>query len=106
VNLLRLPWFVVRFVVDLLIANVQVARAVLAPDLGVHPGIVAVPTQLRGWRLVILANYITLTPGTISVDVSRDSSVIYVHALDLPSADALRTSVGEIERRIREVFGS
>lgn len=104
-NLLRLPLFVVRFALDLLIANVQVARAVLAPNFGVHPGIVAVPTQLRGWRLVLLAHYVTLTPGTISVDVSRDNSVIYVHALDLASPDELRASVGEVERRIREVFG-
>lgn len=104
-NLLRLPMFIVRFAVDLLVANLQVASAVLAPRLDVHPGIVAVPTQLRGMRLVALANYVTLTPGTISVDVSRDSSVLYVHALDLSSPEALRAEVAEVERRITEVFG-
>ena len=105
-NLLRLPMFLVRFAVDLLVANLQVASAVLAPKLDVHPGIVAVPTRLRGMRLVVLANYVTLTPGTISVDVSRDGSVLYVHALDLTSTEALRAEVAEVERRILEVFGS
>lgn len=104
-NLLRLPLFVARFVIDLLVANLQVAAAVLAPKFDVHPGIVAVPTQLRGMRLVLLANYVTLTPGTISVDVSSDGSILYVHALDLPSPDELRADVGEVERRILEVFG-
>lgn len=104
-NLLRLPLFFARFVADLFVANIQVASAVLRPQLDVHPGIVAVPTRLRGMRLVVLANYVTLTPGTISVDVSRDGSVLYVHALDLSSPDALRAEVTEVERRILEVFG-
>jgi multicomponent Na+:H+ antiporter subunit E len=105
VNLLRLPLFLVRFAVDLIVANLQVASAVVAPRLDVHPGIVAVPTGLRGLRLVLLANYVTLTPGTISVDVSRDGGVLYVHALDLDSPEQLRADVAEVERRIREVFG-
>ena len=105
-NLFRLPLFLARFVFDLLRANLEVASAVLAPKLDVHPGIVAVPTQLRGMRFVVLANYVTLTPGTISVDVSRDGSVLYVHALDLTSPDELRAEVAEVERRIRGVFGS
>lgn len=104
-NLVRLPGFLARFVVDVLRANVQVARAVIAPRLDVHPGLVAVPTELRDGRLVLLANMVTLTPGTISVDVSRDSSILYVHALDLTSATHLRAEVADIERRIREVFG-
>jgi multicomponent Na+:H+ antiporter subunit E len=105
VNLHRLPLFVARFVFDLLTANLQVAAAVLAPQLDVRPGIVAVSTQLRGTRLVLLANYVTLTPGTISVDVSRDGTVLYVHALDLGSPDDLRAEVADVERRILEVFG-
>lgn len=104
-NLLRLPIFLTRFVVDLAVANLEVASAVLRPKLDVHPGIVAVPIQLRGMRLVVLTHYVTLTPGTISVDVSRDGNVLYVHALDLESPDALRAEVADIERRILEVFG-
>lgn len=104
-NLLRLPLFAGRFVYDLLRANLEVAGAVLSPALDVRPGIVAVPTELRGLRFVMLANYVTLTPGTISVDVSRDGSVLYVHALDLSSPEELRAEVADVERRIREVFG-
>lgn len=105
-KLLRLPLFIGRFVVDLVTANLQVAKAVLRPKLDVHPGIVAVPTQLRDMRLVLLAHYVTLTPGTISVDVSRSGGILYVHALDLASADGLRAEVADVERRILEVFGS
>jgi multicomponent Na+:H+ antiporter subunit E len=105
VNLLRLPLFAARFIADMVTANLHVAAAVISPKLDVRPGIVAVPTQLSGPRLVLLANYVTLTPGTISVDVSRDSSVLYVHALDLSAPDELRAEVAEVERRILEVFG-
>lgn len=104
-NPLRLVWLASRFVVDLVTANLQVAGAVLRPTLDVRPGIVAVPVSVRGVRLVILANYVTLTPGTISVDVSRDHSRLYVHALDLTTPEELRAQVAEVERRIVEALG-
>jgi multisubunit Na+/H+ antiporter MnhE subunit len=110
VKLWRLPLFLVTVLWDVLRANVEVAqvvtRAIVRPEqAGVHPAIIAVPTDLRGGRLVLLANITTLTPGTISVDISDGEDVLYVHALDAPDPDALIADSRELERRIREVFG-
>ncbi len=106
-NWLKLPGFVLHVAADVIRSNLAVARIVATPHLDdVRPGIVAVPTDLRGGQLVLLAHLITVTPGTISVDTSADGSVIYVHALELGSTDQLRAKVAAVERSIQEVFGS
>jgi multicomponent Na+:H+ antiporter subunit E len=71
-----LPWLFKEIV----LANVQVARIVLDPRLPIDPGLVRVPTRLRSALAVTtFANSITLTPGTVTVDVEGDELV--VHAL-------------------------
>ena len=66
----------------LILANIDVAKRVLTPKIPVNPGIVKVPTKLKGdFGKLTLANSITLTPGTLSIDVLEDS--IYVHAIDI-----------------------
>ncbi len=104
-NLLRFPAFAAQYAYELIVANLQVARIVISRDLDATPGLVAVPVELRGYRLLLLANMVTLTPGTVSVDVSRDGSVLYVHALNLSTPDDLRNDVTDVQRRIVEVFG-
>jgi multicomponent Na+:H+ antiporter subunit E len=53
----------------------------------------------------VLANLITLTPGTLSIDVSPDRSVLYVHALALDSRESLIADIaGGFEAKVREVF--
>ena len=104
---LALPWHVLRFLAVFLVAlvesNIDMARRVLAPELPIRPAIVEVATGLRS-RLgrLLLANSITLTPGTLTVDVLEDR--LCVHWIDItPGADleqATRAIVTRFEDRL------
>jgi multisubunit Na+/H+ antiporter MnhE subunit len=76
-------------------ANVDVARAVLRPRPTFRPGFLAVPLAAESdLEITILANSITLTPGTISIHVDRARRTIVIHALDVGSdPDAVRADV-------------
>jgi multicomponent Na+:H+ antiporter subunit E len=98
--------FVVFFLRELLLANLRVAYHVLAPLERMRPGIVAVPLDLRtDAEITALANLITLTPGTLSLDVSTDRRVLYVHSLWVEDAATFRRAMKDgFECRVREVF--
>ncbi|MGV2106503.1 Na+/H+ antiporter subunit E [Agrobacterium vitis] len=84
----------------------KVTIMVLSPGLDIKPGIFAFPLSVeRDFEITLLANLITLTPGTLSVDVSDDRKILYVHALDCSDPDAARRDIAEgFERKIREAF--
>ena len=70
------------FLFELIKANLQVAFDVSTPHYFMKPAIVAVPLDIKSdLGITILANLITLTPGTLSLDVSDDRSTLYVHAM-------------------------
>jgi len=106
VRLVRLPGFVLFFLKELVIANLKVAAAVLFPEGRLRPAIVAVPLALdRDAEIALLANLVTLTPGTLSLDVSPDRRTLFVHAMATSSPDDLRREIQQgFERRILEVF--
>lgn len=92
---------------QLAIANWQVARAVLRPG-DIRPGIVAMPLRHVSDAVVTLvANSITLTPGTLTLDTERrgDTAVLYVHALDLSDVDSVREDIAELEKLAVDAFG-
>jgi multicomponent Na+:H+ antiporter subunit E len=97
-----------RFIYELFASAVAVARLVVRPDLNrsLRPVIVAFPLSLtRDAEITLLANLITLTPGTLSVDVSRDRKHLLIHALNCSDPDALVRSIAAgFERQVREVF--
>jgi multicomponent Na+:H+ antiporter subunit E len=92
--------FVVYFFWELLIANLRVARDVLRPGpLRMKPRVVAVPLEKCGdVEVTLLANVLSLTPGTLSLDVSGDHCVLFVHAIHAPDA-------GQTRRQIQNGFG-
>jgi multicomponent Na+:H+ antiporter subunit E len=73
-----------------------------------RPGVIAIPLNARtDVEITLLANLITLTPGTLSLDVSADRSVLYIHVMyiDNDDIDAVRRKIKEgFERRILEVL--
>jgi multicomponent K+:H+ antiporter subunit E len=91
---------------DVVVANLQVARAVLSPLSRLQPGFAIVPIDLEDPAAVaMLAHTITLTPGTVSVDVAPDRRSLVIHALHLPDPEATVREIRErYERRIREIF--
>ena len=71
------------FTIELLKANVAVLAAAFGPLEKIKPGIIEMPIDLEtDGDIMLLANMITLTPGTITVEVSEDNRMIYIHALD------------------------
>jgi len=95
-----------RLVRELALSAWSVALAVLRPRLDIRPAMVAFPLRLkRDFEIALLANCITLTPGTLSVDVSEDRRFLHVHALDCRDPQDLCRSIAEtFERRIMEAF--
>ena len=78
-----LVWYLPVFVWQLLLANLDVAKRVLNPKLPLRPGFVEIKTDLEGdFAKLMLANSITLTPGTLSLDVKGNS--VFVHTVDVP----------------------
>ncbi|PWE58153.1 Na+/H+ antiporter subunit E [Metarhizobium album] len=94
------------FLRELALSAWSVAIAVLRPRLDIRPAMVAFPLRLkRDFEIALLANCITLTPGTLSVDVSEDRRFLHVHALDCRDPQDLCRGIAEtFERRIMEAF--
>lgn len=85
------------FVVELVRGAIGVAMLALRPNLKLRPAIIAYPLTLStDGQITLLANLITLTPGTLSVDVSADKRTLYVHVLDLADREGFvgRTAAG------------
>jgi multicomponent Na+:H+ antiporter subunit E len=94
------------FVYELVLSAWRVAMLVLSPRMDLKPGIFAYPLKVdRDFEITLLANLITLTPGTLSVDVSEDRRHLYVHAIDCSDPDQTRRDIAEgFERKIMEAF--
>ena len=74
------------FLKSLVKSNIEVAKIVLDPGLPINPGIIKLKTSLTDeYDKLLLANAITLTPGTITVELKDD--FLYIHVLDLKTAD-------------------
>jgi multicomponent Na+:H+ antiporter subunit E len=94
------------FIYELVLSAWRVAVTVLSPRMDLKPGIIAYPLKVdRDFEITILANLITLTPGTLSVDVSDDRRILYVHAMDASDPEATKRDIAEgFERKIMEAF--
>lgn len=104
----RVPRFILFigfFIKELLRANFKVAFDVLTPPWHMQPGVIALPLEAKtDLEITLLANFISLTPGTLSLDVSNDRKVLYIHAMFLQDEQALLAELKEAERRILEVM--
>ncbi len=91
---------------QLILSNLRVAYDVITPRLYMRPGIVAVPLDAQtDEEITLLANLITLTPGTLSLGVSEDRRTLYVHAMFVDSPDRVRDSIKNgFERRLLELI--
>lgn len=108
---LRRPFLAVRLFVrvlaDIVIANIEVARLVLGPLDRLNPHLIELPLDIDDpFIATIFASIITLTPGTVSVDIDRRRRIVLVHALnvtDIP--DAIATMKRRYEAPLKEIFG-
>jgi len=102
-KLLRLAW---SFVWELIVASFRVAIIVLSPRMNIKPGIFVYPLTVdRDFEITLLTSLLTLTPGTLSVDVSEDRRFLYVHALDCSDPEAMIHDIRNgFEKMIMEAF--
>jgi len=94
------------FLWELFKANLRVAYDVLSPRQRIVPGIIAVPLDAKtDAEITIFANLITLTPGTLSLDVSEDKKVLYIHAMYVEDVNEFKRELKDgLERRLLEVL--
>lgn len=100
-RVLSLAWL---FLLELITSAVRIALLVLRPRLNLRPGFVAFPlTVTRDVEITLLANLVTLTPGTLSVDVSADGKYLLIHAIDIADREELIRSIREgLEKKVME----
>lgn len=97
-------WFAVKLVQ----ATVQVAVEAARPRPRINEAVIALPLpQVSDAVATVVANAISLTPGTLTLEVEsdRDAAVLYVHALQAPDPDVTRRQLFDLARRARAAFG-
>jgi multicomponent Na+:H+ antiporter subunit E len=98
--------FTLFFLRELIHSNFRVAWDVISPKSQRKPGIVAIPLDVSSdMEITFLANLITLTPGTLSLDVSDDRRVLYVHGMFVEDPRRMREQIKNgFERRVLELL--
>lgn len=98
--------FTLFFLKELFLATIRVAVDIATPWHLMKPAILAVPCDAESaTEITTLANVITLTPGTLVLDVSPDGKTLYVHAMYADDLEGVRRDIRQgLGRRVREVF--
>ena len=107
-RLLRIVGFILIFIKEVIKANIAVIRIVYHPRLKLYlkPGILEYPLTVdTGFSITLLANAITLTPGTLSVDVSPDRKYLYIHFLHVDHPEKAKESIRNfLEKPILQIW--
>ena len=95
----------VIFIRELVMSNIAIVKIVLKPKLDMRPGIFALQTDLtKDWQITLLSSLITLTPGTLVIDISEDNKTLFIHAMDIGEVEAEINSIkNTFEKAILEV---
>ncbi|MBN2162846.1 MAG: Na+/H+ antiporter subunit E [Pontiellaceae bacterium] len=98
--------FVLIFIRELLVSTWRVAQDVVKPLPLMRPGVIGIPLDAESdLEITMLANIISLTPGTLSLDVSPDRKTLYIHAMYVVNPDDLRQEIKDgLERRLLELL--
>ncbi len=105
---LKLIPYTLMVIKDVLVANLEVALLVIGPMNRIKPGFVAVPLDLdEHLPITVLTSTVTMTPGTVSAELSEDKSYLYVHVLNMPDDEneIIDLIKGRYEARVKEIFG-
>lgn len=94
------------FAKELVVANWQVALCVLRPNSRLRPAIIRLPLDLKSEAgIVCLANMITLTPGTLTLQVARDQKALFIHVIHTGHPTDVKSSIKQgFERRLIRIF--
>ena len=93
------------FIKELILSNIAIVKVVLKPKLDMRPAIFAMDTELtKDWQITLLSSLITLTPGTLVIDVSEDNKTLFIHAMNIGEVeDEINSIKNSFEKAILEV---
>lgn len=93
------------FIRELILSNIDIVKYVYKRQLDFEPGIFSMPIDVKkNWEITLLANLITLTPGTLSVAISEDRSQLFIHAMHIDTKEAAINDIkNTFEKAIMEV---
>jgi multicomponent Na+:H+ antiporter subunit E len=104
----RLPrtiYFLLYFIGELIKANIKVAIDIITPTFLGKPGVIGVELDAKtNLEITLIANVISLTPGTLSLDVSADKKILFVHVMYLINEDEVRAELKDLEQRLLKVM--
>lgn len=105
-KVIRIFLFTFRFIWLLFLSNIEVAIEVLRIRPKSAPGIIAYPLHSTNpLEITLFANFISLTPGTLSVDISEDNKVLYIHALFANNPEKLKKDIEkQLEKPLNSIF--
>jgi len=109
VKLYRVFALMLLFIYELILSSFRMLVVILfKKQEDLVPGFIACDLNVESdFEITLLANLITLTPGTLSVDISDDKSTLYIHTIDVHDIDQLRTDIAlGFEQKIKKAFGS
>lgn len=96
INFWRALGLALYFILELVSSSIRVSKEILRPQLKLSAGVIGIPleTAETDVEITLLANIITVTPGTLSLDISDDRSMLYVHSMYITSdKEALRSQI-------------
>lgn len=89
--------FILIFIYEMLVANIRVAHDVITPGIKARPGVIAVPLDCKSdIEITLFAIVLSLTPGTLALDVSSDKKYLYIHAMFVEDKDRLIANIKNV----------
>ncbi len=97
--------FIFFYLNRLIRSNIKIAYDILTPTYYMRPGIVKIPVNLKAdHRILALVNLVTMTPGTLSLDLSEDKKTLYIHTLYMEEPEVLYEEIKKLEDMILKAF--
>lgn len=104
IRVVKIIKLILIFFKELIVSGVVVIKLILTPNLNITPGIFKYKTILEDdWEVTTLSLLLTLTPGSVVMEVSESGDELYIHAMDMKQKDDLIRSLGRFETAIMEV---
>lgn len=104
-KIVRIFEFIFYYLWKLLESNVYVAVRILSPKLSITPAIIEVPLHLRKKSSTLLFfNLVTMTPGTLSMDLNSNGKSIFIHTMDMKSEENFVHDLEQMEIKIKKIF--
>lgn len=96
--------FIFFYLYKLVEANLYIAYDILTPQLKINPGFIEVPLTLNSnFGMLLLSNLISMTPGSLSIDITDDKKILQVHVLYQTTEEEMQKEFEEIQGKIKKI---